>query len=748
MTAYDPVKAPVELRGADGAARLVRSAAVVVAQREGGDGAGSARAALPRVLSDVPVAILLIDQEAGTVTYANDRAVAMAGAVRLPTPVDTWGAAAGLRSLGGEPLAASDNPLSLVASGRPVAGEPIRAPRHPAGGDDARGAADGDQLLWATGFPLSRADSTEKLALVVLLEVTPPADSHDAEQAMRALRERAIVATDLAFTITDPRQDGNPLVWVNPSFTSTTGYTAEEVLGRNCRLLQGPATEPAAVAEMRAAVAERRSASTVLLNYRKDGTAFWNHVSISPVFDGDGELVSFVGVQSDVTQRVEADRDLRAAHAAEQAARAEADESRRRLGLLAKATSRLIGTLDVDAALDGLLQVVVPELADWAVVTLIDSDDNQARVAALRHRDGRDDELARFAALQSRHLGVRTAQGAVLASGEPRLLAHIAEGYGDTIDADPEMMRIAGGLGLASALVVPLAARERTLGVLALLAGPSGRSFTQDDLDVAADLARRAALALDNARLYQREHHVAETLQRSLLPQLPDLPDIGVAAQYVAGDSAAYVGGDFYEVLDLPDGAVAVAVGDVVGHDLAAAAQMGHLRGLLRACAWDTAADDAGDPATVLSRVDALVQGLHVAPMATLVYARLERPRAPSGPWLLRYSNAGHPHGLLRAPDGSVRLLDRADGLLLGVTLDLPRDTVSVAVARGSLLLLYTDGLIERRGEDLDASTAALVATVAALPVDAGPEAVRDAVIAAAGSVLEDDVAVVALQLR
>src|SRR5205085_12249138 len=98
---------------------------------------------------------------------------------------------------------------------------------------------------------------------------------------------------------TDPREDDNPLVWVNPSFTRVTGYSYDEAVGRNCRFLQGPATSAEALAEIRAALAEQRTITTTLLNYRKDGSAFWNQLSISPVFDGAGELVSFVGVQTE-----------------------------------------------------------------------------------------------------------------------------------------------------------------------------------------------------------------------------------------------------------------------------------------------------------------------------------------------------------------------------------------------------------------------------------------------------------------
>src|SRR5215207_9249306 len=218
---------------------------------------------LPGVLADVPVAVLVIDQRAGDVVYANTAAVELAGHVSLPVDVDAWGSAAGLTDLSGEPLASSSGALSAVAQGRPVTGEAVRlAPGRST--EPERAEADGgdaDRLLWVTGFPLTRVGHAEQLALVVFLSLELD-ETEDPEAALQALRERAVLATDITFTITDPRQPDNPLVWVNPSFTRVTGYPTEEAVGRNCRFLQGPATDPRAVADIRAAVAEARTVTT------------------------------------------------------------------------------------------------------------------------------------------------------------------------------------------------------------------------------------------------------------------------------------------------------------------------------------------------------------------------------------------------------------------------------------------------------------------------------------------------------
>jgi serine phosphatase RsbU (regulator of sigma subunit) len=255
------------------------------------------------------------------------------------------------------------------------------------------------------------------------------------------------------------------------------------------------------------------------------------------------------------------------------------------------------------------------------------------------------------------------------------------------------------------------------------------------------DLARRAALVMDNVRLYQQEHTVADTLQRSLLPEIPQIAGIEAGAHYVSASTAADVGGDFYDLLELPDGSIGIVIGDVVGHDVAAAAVMGHLRGLIRACLWE--ADDP-DPGAVLGKIDRLVQGLKVASMATMVYARAVRP-AGDGPWRLEVANAGHPPLLLRGPAGEVRLLDGATGMLVGVDASSRRITRVVEVPAGSTLLAYTDGLIETPGIDMDTGIGELAQRLAGAPVSASPE---ELCAAAVSGVLDrrDDVALLAVR--
>ncbi|HST99958.1 MAG TPA: SpoIIE family protein phosphatase, partial [Geodermatophilus sp.] len=731
----------------------------------GQDGAAGARTSLPGVLSDVPVAVLVIDRLSSSVVYANTAAVELAGNVHLPVDVDTWGASAGLTDVSGEPLASSAGPLSTVAQGRPVTGEAVRLSPGTSTEPRRAGAAadDDDQLLWVTGFPLSQPGSEEQLALVVFLQLDPPEKLDDPEVYLQALRERAVVATDITFTITDPRRPDNPLIWVNPSFTRVTGYAAEEAIGRNCRFLQGPATDPAAVAGIRAGLEGRRTVTTTLLNYRKDGTAFWNQLSVSPVFDGDGELVSFVGVQTDVTERVRVEHEREAAFAAEQTARHEAELARAaaeqaradaeraradaeriqgRLALMAEATSTLIATLDLTDVLDRLARLCVPLLADWVFISLVD-DTGTVRETASRHRDGLEEELRVLATQHAPYLPESSPTRRSIAGSRPVLVQRAGVDL-DELFTSEAAREAAERLGTGSLLAVPMVARRRTRGAILLARADTERPFDQEDVDLAEDLVRRAALTMDNVRLYQQEHTVADTLQRSLLPELPAIPGVESAAHYVSASTAADVGGDFYDLLHLPDGSIGVVIGDVVGHDIAAAAAMGHLRGLIRACAWE--APDP-DPGVVLARVDRLVQGLGVASMATMVYARAVPPAEDGAPWRLHLASAGHPPPLLRTADGDVQLLDGVTGLLIGVDGSLPRRTTSIDLPRDATLLAYTDGLIERPGTDLDEGIAELVGRLAAAPVEAGPRALCDAAVA--GSLDgRDDVALIAVRFR
>lgn len=678
-------------------------------------------AELARVVGHAPAAVLLVELTSRRVVHTNTVADQLAPGVRLPLEIDAWATAARLRDVDGERLSDSVHPLSRVARSEPVLGQAVSAARVSELGERR-------EPLWVVALPMVDAPMLVDHALVVLLPLrergTVQAAAADAAQQQTALRERAVLSTGLSFTVADAVAEDRPLVWVNPAFTAATGYTLEESVGRNCRFLQGEGTDPAARALMRDTVDAGRDATIVVLNYRKDGSAFWNQLSLSPIHGPDGELTHYVGIQVDVTASVEAGEDRDRALAAERRARLEAEEARAaaeaaqsRLALLAEATSQLAVTLDVAACRQRLLDLVVPDLADWALLITADERDT-IETAMGRHVDpARTGEVERYVSALRRSLVAGPPQQTLLQGASARRVSdydsprHRAER--EQWVTDPAVLDLSDTLGAASSLFVTLPGRRGSSDVMVLVRGASSPRHTEDDLEIAVDLGRRAGLILDNARLYEQQHTIAETLQGSLLPSLPAIPGIRAAARYRAAVSGAQVGGDFYELIALPGGAIGLAIGDVVGHDVMAAAAMGHLRGLLRACAWDAAASP--DTGRVLERVDELLAGLGIGTMATLTYARLEP--GPEGGWSMTHSSAGHPPLLVRDPQGRVTSLDDHHDLLLGVSAQR-RTTARHHVAPGSTVLAYTDGLVERRGEHLNEGLGRLATALGEGPED------------------------------
>ena len=249
--------------------------------------------------------------------------------------------------------------------------------------------------------------------------------------------------------------------------------------------------------------------------------------------------------------------------------------------------------------------------------------------------------------------------------------------------------------------MLPLRGRGRTLGLLTLYSrGPHFAARTT--CPRRQDVADRAGLALDNARLYRAQQQLAEGLQRSLLTEPPEPDHAEIAVRYVPAAEAARVGGDWYDAFLQPGGATMLVIGDVVGHDTEAAAAMGQLRGLLRGIATYS---DAG-PAEVLRGLDASMTTLQIRALATAAVARFEQTpdELERGLTRMRWANAGHLPPLVINPDGTVAELASWTGdLLLGVDAATVRRESVVTLDRGATVLLYTDGLIERRDADLDA---------------------------------------------
>ncbi|WP_333775268.1 SpoIIE family protein phosphatase [Streptomyces sp. IBSBF 3136] len=368
-----------------------------------------------------------------------------------------------------------------------------------------------------------------------------------------------------------------------------------------------------------------------------------------------------------------------------------------RLTLLAETTTLLTSTLDIHEALRRLITLVVPRIADWAVIDLLSERDEVSRFA-VAHAEGGSVEFRDE--LQGPMPPVPQESPMPLS----RALRGVASSFAgpETYQGAPdsgiavEQQRLFEATGMHSAVVVPLRSLHDVMGALTLGRADQPDRFTAADIALLEDIARRASLALENARLYQRQRKVAETMQRHLLPKLPRTPGRSMTARYLPAPDASEVGGDWYDAFTLMDGATALAIGDVVGHDLDAAAGMAQLRNMLRAYALS----QQKPPSKIVEWLDQATLDVAEVSMATLVFARMSEDDA--GRCELSWTNAGHPPPLLVTQDGVARYLTDGHGILLGVTPEQVRPDAVAELPPRATLVLYTDGLIESPGHVLD----------------------------------------------
>jgi serine phosphatase RsbU (regulator of sigma subunit) len=389
------------------------------------------------------------------------------------------------------------------------------------------------------------------------------------------------------------------------------------------------------------------------------------------------------------------------------------------------------------------------------VVTTVDTDAQADWRARLRdvgwwHADpDLRPVLDRYARLRLDALTDDSYVARSLSSREPVVVPKDAAEAITAVLAPGEAQELCRRLDPEAAVVVQLRGRDRTVGLLSLFRGPTGGAFSREDLQTLDEIAARAGLALDNARLFAEQRDLAEGLQRSLLTPPPEQPHLQVAVRYEPAAQAAQVGGDWYDSFLQREGSTVVVIGDVVGHDTAAAAAMGQVRSLLRGIAVHS----GEGPAAVLRGVDEAMQTLQVDTTATAVIARLEQSpgERQRGATRLRWSNAGHPPPVVVGPDGSCTTLSAGESdLLLGLDPATPRAEGEVTLERGSTLLLYTDGLVERRGQSLDEGLARLSEELAELTgQDLSLEALCDQLLRRLlPERPEDDVALVAVRLQ
>ncbi len=417
--------------------------------------------------------------------------------------------------------------------------------------------------------------------------------------------------------------------------------------------------------------------------------------------------------------------------------RAEEDARDReaKLRFLAESSERLGSDLDYEATLSAVAQMAVPQFADWCAIAL--AEDGRLRTLSVAH--AQPEHAALVAHLQTRYpASPDDVRGSyqVLRTGESDLIADLTDDLLVAVARDDEHLRLLRLLDFRSGMLVPLKVRDRVLGVITWVTGSQGRRYTPGDVRFGEDLARRAAVAIDNSQLHSQLRDSALELQSTLLPaQLPDVAGWDLAVRYLpAGRSGA--GGDFYDVLPIEGDGLAVFVGDVMGRGVQANATMARMGGALRTL---VALDP--EPEAVMSGLDRVFERLGVEELVTVVYAVLEPSRGT-----LRVVNAGHPAPFLLARDGTADSLDPESTMILGAG-GGERAVVTRPLHDGDTLLLFTDGLIERRDEDTDQGRARLLDQCRPLPRASDLSAsLAEAVDAALDPSRDDDVAALALR--
>jgi PAS domain S-box-containing protein len=440
---------------------------------------------------------------------------------------------------------------------------------------------------------------------------------------------------------------------------------------------------------------------------------------------------------------------------ARRTAQQQTEQAARRAELLAAVTSELTGTLDGEEAVARLAQLVVPTLADWCLVTLVDDDQNVGSRRGVRdvgwaHSDpAARPVLERYAKIRWPAVtdgsyvvrALRTGQVVEVRTGATEAMRDVL--------VPGEARDLVARLAPEAFAVFPLRGRGRTVGLLTLFNGSERGALSEFDLETARDVAGRAGLALDSGRLYRQQRDLAEALQRSLLTEPPRPDHAQVVVRYTAAAEAAQVGGDWYDAFVQPDGATVLVIGDVIGHDSAAAAAMGQVRTMLR-----TAAALTGQgPADVLRGVDTVMETLQAGVTASAVVARLEQTpdERARGVTHLRWSNAGHPPPMVINHDGTVTALAGLGAdLLLGIDPATKRVESEVTLDRGATVLLFTDGLVERRGQSIDDGLSQLRDTLEELAAEQlALDELCDRVLARMlPPRSEDDVALVAVRLH
>jgi GAF domain-containing protein len=540
------------------------------------------------------------------------------------------------------------------------------------------------------------------------------------------------------------------VVRANAWFLSRTGYSADDVAhGLAWSSLMTPAGRIMFETQLAPMLALNGTLDEVMLDLLcVDGRRMPVLADLVTVGHDDPTVPERTRVAlMSVPDRQQYERRLRDAQRQAELASAANFQVRRRLELLAKANLALASSLDVEAALRGLAGVLAGELADWCLVYVVDPDHPKELLywSAAHVDPARRPDVERLAPLLAAHASPESLLTQVLAGAGPLLLPAVTADQRRAATDSNEVLALYDSLDIASAVVVPSRARAQQAAVLVLIRGQDRPAFTEDDFVELIELADRTGIAIDNLRLYAQEHSASLALQKALLTPLPRLERLELASRYLPGANGSEVGGDWYDAFRQPDGTAVLVVGDVVGHDIKAAASMGQLRGVIRTIGHTT----SGSPAKTLALADQAADGLQVRVMASAIVASIRETTPPGRPdiFTLQWSNAGHLPPLVVRRSGDVEILDRPADLLLGVFPERDRRQFAIDLRPGDTLLLYTDGLVERRDEDVEDSVAGLARSLTGA-AGIGLEELCDRALQRRPTMNNDDAALLAVRIR
>jgi PAS domain S-box-containing protein len=552
------------------------------------------------------------------------------------------------------------------------------------------------------------------------------------EELRRSRDELDFILAGVADGVTAQAPDGS-LIYANEAAVETLGFTnvdelltapVSEIMDRFEIFAEDGSPFPVAQLPGRIALTGEKPQDAVLrFRVRATGEERWSVVKATPIVAADGEVLMAINVFEDITEH---------------------KESELRARFLADAATVLANSLDYETTLQQVAELAVPAFADACIVELADADGHLVPVA-MAHRDREKVELIRE--LRGRYPAEPRASrgvGHVFRTGDSELYSELDTAVLREGVPEDRQLELLDTLGVRSLMIVPLSTGGRRLGTIAFALTETRRHYDRADLSVAEELARRAAVAIDNARLYRERSYIARTLQESLLPpELPDVAGAEVAARFQPAGEAVEVGGDFYDVFDTSHG-WSVVMGDVCGKGADAAAVTALARYTLR-----TLGVQESSPAEVLRKLnEALLRQRADRRFCTVAYASLQVNGQGHADVCL--ATGGHPLPYVLRADGTVEAVGEP-GTLLGVLPDVRLSDTAVRLQQGDVMVLYTDGVTEARGPQGmfgNDRLKAVLASCAGLDAKSVAARIESAALEIQEGNPRDDIAILAVRIR